>query len=206
MPSNADQPEPDMRGRVVVLNGIPCSGKSTLAQAFQADLDEPWLGIDLDSFTPRLPPRRTWSEPKVLRRIVAGGNAAVAAVAEAGNNIVIELVARRDPGASMVLVDLFERLATLDVLVVCLRCSIESAKSREALRLDDTKGLVERDYGNVDEESFDVVVDTDTLSIPEQVALLRRALVVGPTGGLDRLRARVRHYARAMDWGKFESD
>jgi len=46
-------------GQVIVLNGVPCSGKTTLARAFQADLNEPWLGIDLDTFTPRLPPRRT---------------------------------------------------------------------------------------------------------------------------------------------------
>ncbi|GAA2758433.1 hypothetical protein GCM10009872_37930 [Actinopolymorpha rutila] len=206
MSSNCGQPEPDVRGRVIVLNGIPCSGKSTLARAFQADLDEPWLGIDLDMFTPRLPPRRTWTEQRALRRIVAGGNAAVAAVAEAGNNIVIELVARKDPGASMTLVDLFERLAALDVLVVCLRCSIESAESREASRPDDMRGLVQRDYGNVEEDSFDAVVDTDTLTIPEQVALLRRALVVGSTGAFDRLHARLRHYAQAMDWRAFEAD
>ncbi|WP_172804920.1 phosphotransferase-like protein [Actinopolymorpha singaporensis] len=158
-----------------MLNGIPCSGKSTLARAFQADMDEPWLGIDLDTFTPNLPPRRTWSEPKVLRRIVAGGNAAVAAVAEAGNDVVIELVARKDPGASFVLDDLFERLASFEVVLVYLRCSFESAKRCEPSRADEMKGLVERDYGNVEDESFDILVDTDALSVPEQVRRLTPA-------------------------------
>jgi chloramphenicol 3-O phosphotransferase len=179
-----------------VLNGVPCSGKSTLARAFQADMDEPWLGIDLDTFTPNLPPRRTWSEPKVLRRIVAGGNAAVVAVAEAGNDVVIELVARKDPGASFVLDDLFERLASFDVVLVYLRCSFESAKRREASRPDEMKGLVQRDYGNVEDESFDTMVDTDALSVPEQVRRLRHALTVGPTGGLERLRSHVHRQAR----------
>ena len=189
---------PPEGGRVIVLNGIPCSGKSTLARAFQADMDEPWLVIDLDTFTPKLPPRRTWSEPQALRRIVAGGNAAVAAVAEAGNDILIELVVREDPGASFVLDDLFERLARFDVLVVCLRCSIETATRREASRPGDMKGLVARDFGKVEDESFDVVIDTDALTIPEQVSRVRQALAVGPTDGLSRLRSRV--HAMAMDW------
>ena len=193
------------RGQVIVLNGVPCSGKTTLARAFQADLNEPWLGIDLDTFTPRLPPRRTWSKQAILRQVVAGGNAAVAAVAEAGNNIVIELVARNDPGASFVLADLFERLAGFDVVVVCLRCSFQTAIKREASRVGEAKGLVQRDYGNVDEDSFDALVETDTLTIPEQVMRLRQALAAGPTGGVDRLKARVGHEAQQMDWREFET-
>lgn len=142
----------------------------------------------------------------MLKRIVAGGNGAVAAVAAAGNDIVLELVARRDPGASFVLDDLFTRLANFDVLVVYLRCSLESAMRREATRSTETESLVERDYGNVEDECCDVVIDTDALSVADHVMQLRRALGIGPTGGLARLRTNLRRNARAMNLGSLAGD
>lgn len=184
------------RGRIVVLNGMPCSGKSTLASALQDAMSEPWLVLDLDVFTPKLPPRRIWSEPAVLRQIIAGGNAAVAAVAAAGNNIIVELVARHDPGACLVLDDLFGRLADFDTLVVTLRCSVDTATEREMRRPAEMQGLVQRDHGKIDDQCFDASIDTDTLTIPDQVRCVRQALSTGTTGGLDRLRAHV--HARAM--------
>src|SRR5262245_47415307 len=105
-------------GAVILINGHPCSGKSTLAEAIQADVTEPWLRLDLDTFAPKLPPRRRWSDPAALRRIIAGANAAVVAVIEAGNNVLVEFVARNDPGAARVLDDLFQRLACFGPIVV----------------------------------------------------------------------------------------
>lgn len=154
----------------------------------------------LDVFTPRLPPRSTWSDPQVLKRIVAGGNAAVAAVAAAGNDIVLEVVVRREPGASFVLDDLFARLANFEVLVVYLRCSLQSAMRREAARSKATNSLVQRDYGNIEDECFDVAIDTDALSVAEQVNQLRHALSVGPTDGLARLRTNLQRRAQSMNW------
>jgi len=133
--------------------------------------------------------------------MVAGHNAAVAAVVGAGNDTVLELVARRNnPGASLVLADLFKRLVGVEILIVCLRCSKETAMQREAARSEDMHGLVQRDYENIDEDCCDVLLDTDSLSVDEQVSVVRQHLATGPSGGVECLRTRLRHETAGMDW------
>jgi chloramphenicol 3-O phosphotransferase len=182
-----------MPARVLVLNGAPCSGKSTLARALQEELDDPWLYIDLDTFPARLPPFRSGRPTgDVIRRMFTGHNAAVVAIVEAGNDIVLELVARtNNPGASLVLSDLFDRLIGHEILVTCLRCTEETAIQRELSRAPNMQGLVQRDYGNVDETCCDLLLDTDTAGIDEQVSAVRQLLRTGSNGAIDRLRARL---------------
>jgi hypothetical protein len=73
-------------------------------------------------------------------------------------------------------------------------------------RTQEATGLVQRDYGNIHEDCFDALVDTDTLTIPQQITLLRRALEAGPTGGADRLKARIHREAQRMNRREFEAE
>ncbi|MGW5365780.1 phosphotransferase-like protein [Actinopolymorpha pittospori] len=199
MPSAADL-RAGTTPRVVIFNGMPCSGKSTLAQAVQDALDEPWLYIALDTFTPRFPLRRTQTGPEVVSRLIAGISAAVAGVAEAGNDVLLELVARKaDPVNNLALGNLLEHLAGFEVVVICVRCSLETAIDRESSRPPEMRGLAQRNYGNIDEESCDAIIDTDALSIAEGITVVRQALAVGPKGGAERLRARIAKELEAVD-------
>ena len=44
-------------GRIVILNGAPRSGKSTLAAEMQATLDGPWVNLGVDGAMAATPPR-----------------------------------------------------------------------------------------------------------------------------------------------------
>ena len=81
---------------------------------------------------------------------LGGVSAAVAAVAEAGNDLLLEVVARNaDPVNNLSLGDLLAHLARFDVVVITLRCSLQTAIGREASPPPELRGLAQRDYGNV---------------------------------------------------------
>lgn len=180
--------------RLVILNGVPSSGKTALARALQTALDQPWLHVDLDAFDAMLPPSRAQNlSEDAFHRIAAGCNAAVAAIVEAGNNVLLELVARTDnPAACRILVDLFERLAPVETIVVGMTCGEPTALRREAARPSVMQGLVSRDYRSVAVTYSDVIIDSDRRTIEESVADVQQALSAGPSGGFDALLARLR--------------
>jgi chloramphenicol 3-O phosphotransferase len=178
---------------IIVINGPPCSGKSTLAKALQAALDEPWLNVSLDAFQDMLPPSRPgWPSREDLQRMAAGGNSAIAALADAGNRLIIELVVRNDnTGASEVLCDLFGRLHGHRILIVGLEAALEICLARERRRASNRRGLVLRDHQHVDVECADVVVKSDVWGVDREVSHVIQALSTGSTGGISRLLARL---------------
>lgn len=98
------------RSTVVILNGVGSVGKSSVARAFLAVSREPLLHVQMDAFLDMLPERlqddpstfhftaeATATTPSVRidvgpvgRRLLVGMRAAVAALADAGNSLVVD--------------------------------------------------------------------------------------------------------------------
>jgi chloramphenicol 3-O phosphotransferase len=182
-------PPPD----IIVINGAPCSGKSALAKALQTALDEPWLNVGLDAFQDMLPPfRRGWPSREDLQRMAVGCASAVAALADAGNRLIIELVVRTDDaGASELLRDLFGRLHGHRIVIVGVEAALETCLARERRRATDRRGLVLRDFEHVDVECSDVIVKSDVWDVDREVSQVLQALSIGSTGGISRLLTRL---------------
>src|SRR2546430_14564032 len=57
--SIADVPErPATAGQIVILNGAPRSGKSSIVNAIQDSFDGPWMNLGVDVFVRHVTPRR----------------------------------------------------------------------------------------------------------------------------------------------------
>jgi chloramphenicol 3-O-phosphotransferase len=124
--------------------------------------------------------------------MAVGGNSAVAALADAGNRLIIELVVRDDnAGASEVLRDLLGRLHEHQVLIVGVEAAREACLARERRRARDRRGLVLRDYQHVDVEFSDVIVKSDVWDVDLEVSHVIQALSIGSTGGISRLLTRL---------------
>nr|WP_276822581.1 hypothetical protein [Mycolicibacterium mageritense] len=84
-------------GRVVLLNGVSSSGKSTIARQLLADFETPWFHMGVDMIGAMRAERQTHDLDgvglrHVLRRTRAGFHRAVAGMALAGNDIVMDHV------------------------------------------------------------------------------------------------------------------
>ena len=185
---------------MVILNGASSAGKSTLAGATQAVLaaaGRPWIVFSWDDFVPRLPER--WhggpedrgddaadgcayrllrADPPVAllevgevgRRLLAGYHRAVAGLAAAGVDVLVEevLITRwewDDWGAALAAVD--------DVRWVAVRCDVETSVARELARGDRYPGLARGTSVVVHEHpAYDVELDTTTTPADELAAAL----------------------------------
>lgn len=131
---------------VVLVNGASSAGKSTLVEAALPLLPRPFLahGLDLLLFGPALPRDgagrlRDW--PQVRPRLLAGHRRATAAYAQAGLDVVADVVLEEQADAD----DWDLALAGLDVLWVGLHAPLEELRRRESQRGDRPVGDAERD-------------------------------------------------------------
>jgi len=124
-------------GQIVILNGAPRSGKSSIAAAIQASFAGAWLNLGVDTFAAMTPKRyrpgiglRPGGESPDLEAFIPTLYAAlydsIAALSRLGLNVVTD-VGHHDGYSQRlnILPDCARRLAGLPVLFVGVRCPIE---------------------------------------------------------------------------------
>lgn len=131
-----------MTGRIVILNGAPRSGKSSIAKAMQAHLPGHWINLGVDAQNASLPPallpgiglrpggEMPELEPDVVRLYLALYDA-IAAHARQGFDVVADLGHHDFYSAPLgILPACARRMAGLDVLFVGVLCPIETIMRR----------------------------------------------------------------------------
>lgn len=131
-----------MTGRIVILNGAPRSGKSSIAAAMQESLPGTWINLGVDAQNRSLPPallpgiglrpggERPDLEPTVVALFFALYGT-IAAHARQGFDVVADLGHHDSYSRSLgILPACARRLAGLDVLFVGVHCPIETIMAR----------------------------------------------------------------------------
>jgi chloramphenicol 3-O phosphotransferase len=129
-------------GHVVILNGAPRSGKSSIARAMQQDVDGVWINLGVDASMAMTPERwqpgiglrpggeRPDLEP-VVQKLYAGLFESIAAYARLGLNIVADLGIHDAYSAPLgIFGDMQARLAGLPVLLVGVLCPLDTIMAR----------------------------------------------------------------------------
>jgi chloramphenicol 3-O phosphotransferase len=181
-------------GQIVVLNGAPRSGKSSIAAAIQESFDGPWLNLGVDVARAMTPPR--WQPGVGLRPgdqahpaaphvpvLYAALYDSIAAHSRLGLNVVVD-VGHHDVD---LLADCARRLAGLPVLFVGVRCPIEVIMARRDASPAGSYATSSEDGGipepvlrwqrDVHEPGiYDLEVDTSDLSPAKCAEAIRRRL------------------------------
>lgn len=129
-------------GRVVILNGAPRSGKSSLARAMQETVPGMWLNLGVDAFMATLPPaimpgiglrpggERPDLEPGV-GRLYDLLFATIRLQSEAGFDIVADLGMHEDYATSLGILDRCAKtLGSTGALLIGIDCTIEKIMLR----------------------------------------------------------------------------
>jgi chloramphenicol 3-O phosphotransferase len=157
-------------GRVILLNGTSSSGKTTIARALQNKLAEPYMLVSIDGFFQLYPER--FLDPKneaemqivagLLPAVVSGMHGSVAALAGAGNNVIVDHVLQEEGW----LRECVTGWAGLDVLFVGLRCPLDVLEKREENRGDRNPGTARYQFERVHaHELYDLELDTSLLNV-----------------------------------------
>ena len=130
-------------GQIVILNGPPRSGKSSIVKVIQETFDNPWLNLGVDVYVREMTPSRyrpgigvrPGGERPDLEPLIPVFYAAlyesIAAHSRLGLNVVVD-VGHHNAYAkpSNILVDCARRLSALPVLFVGVHCSIDVIMER----------------------------------------------------------------------------
>ncbi|WP_369167602.1 chloramphenicol phosphotransferase CPT family protein [Streptomyces sp. R28] len=158
------------RGLIIFLNGTSSSGKSSIAAELLRILDEPYFHMPVDSFHAM---RSKVPVPQdllatVLHRTWQGFHRAVAGMAAAGNNVVVDHVL----SAEWRLRDCLSLFVPPDVVLVKVHCGPQELERRERERADRPPGLAASQLERVHAHGvYDVECDTGR-STPQECARL----------------------------------
>ena len=175
-----------MTARIVLLNGVSSVGKGSLAKALQKIASRPMLHVQMDAFLEMLPAalfgsaegyvfETTERDGKPVTAVIGGPvmetamrgmRGAVAALAEAGADVIVDEVLW-DPEA---LADYRRRLAPYAFHTVGLRAPLEVIEQRERQRGDRDLGLARWQYDKVHAGmAYDLELDTSAAT-PDELA------------------------------------
>lgn len=170
-------------GDLVVLNGASSSGKTTIAQLLQDRLCGRWMHVSFDHFASMLPRRfaltgeENWARVapewgEVLPMLLPGFARAVAALADAGNDLIVDHVLLGEHNARQ----FADAVAGRSVLSVGVECPLEELERREAERGDRPPGLVAYQHEHVHVPGrYDLRVDSGSHTPESCVETIVRA-------------------------------
>lgn len=149
--------------QVIFLHGASSSGKSTIAKALQAQIEIPFWHISIDHLRDSgvLPMNRfrsgefAWVDTR--KAFFDGFHAALAAYADAGNNLILEHILDTEGWLEM----LCDLLADHDVFFVAVHCPLDALIEREKRRGDRPIGSAKRDFQTIHiGKLYDLELDT----------------------------------------------
>jgi chloramphenicol 3-O phosphotransferase len=165
------------KSRVIILNGVGSSGKSTIARALQQIAGAPFLHVEMDAFIDMLPPAAFGQSSgmrfetleqdgraavaiktgPVIARLMRGMRRAIAALAAAGNDLIVDDVWWEDEQA-----DYRALLGGFDLRFVAIHAPLEELEARERERGDRVIGLARWQFGRVHKGvEYDLEIDTE---------------------------------------------
>ncbi|UVS79515.1 chloramphenicol phosphotransferase CPT family protein [Actinokineospora sp. UTMC 2448] len=179
------------KGRIIFLNGVSSSGKSSIAAQLLSVLDTPYFAMSVDVINGLRAKERTLELGEdgireVLVHTRAGFHRAVAGMAHAGNDVVMDHVLS-EPWR---LIDCLAVMNGLDVVLVGVHCDLEELRRREISRGDREIGQAEGQLAMVHAHGlYDIECDTSVLSA-RACALRIKDFLARPAGtrAFDRLR------------------
>ena len=177
-------------GKIIFLNGISSSGKSTLIKGLQTALDEPFLELGLDKFIWMLP-KRYFNQPlwdeilgkadtagELGHQLVHAMHRAIHSAATAGMNILADHVLVEPAWVR----DCAQVFCNSNAYLVGVRCELSVLEQRERERRDRTLGQARKQYEKVHAHGiYDFEVDTGKYRPEETLQQLIDYLYSNPT-------------------------
>jgi chloramphenicol 3-O phosphotransferase len=184
----------ERKGRIILLNGASSSGKSSIGRALLPLLPDPWFFVPVDAIGAMRSTvhTRTLDDAEIdemLRRTRLGYHRAVAALASAGNDVIMDYPLSEQ----WRLDDLLRTLRDYDVTLVEVRCSPDELERRERDRGDRPVGLSRSQTTVYAHGECDIAVDTTSADPHRCAETIVQALGEVPAPkAFDRLRRRRR--------------
>jgi len=189
------------KGKIICLNGVSSSGKSTLAKSLQENLKEPYYWMSEDAFVFILPDKfnafknDTEENEKILEEALFNYYHAIKLYSDRGSNIIIDTVLDDEEWVDYLL----EVLHDNPVLFVHVTCPKEELIRRELARGDREIGLAveQLEHLSPKEQLYDITVDTHVNQISECASKI--IALLGDSDNLQAFKTLWMHHSNKSD-------
>ncbi len=166
-------------GTIIFLNGPTSSGKTTLAHALQASLDQPYYHLAQDTFTHLISKQHRASTYQALtNQSISAMHHTIALYSALGLPTIVDHVILDTPDERLWLRECVQLLHTHPVLFVGVECSLEELERRERTRGDRWLGQARAQRKHLySQEVYDLTINTSTHTIAQCTELVQTALV-----------------------------
>ena len=153
------------KGKIIYLEGVSSSGKTTLAKALQARLPKPFFWLAGDTFRDMAPEKFLDSPTVIFPEIEAATIHTIRLFSDLGIDAIVDIV----PVSMSNSLDLFiQALHQCPVLYIGVTCPLEELRRREKQRGDRPTGLGESQLSWMgSQDAYDIVVDTHNQPMEE---------------------------------------
>ena len=147
------------KGKIIFLNGVSSSGKTTLAETLQARLPQPYYWFSVDNFMDMTPEKYANNDNNGVINAILGMYHAVRAFSDIGLNAIVDDVF---DGSQELLDGCVDILHRHPVLFVHVTCPLKELRRREKERGDRQIGLAEEQLPILCplDNTYDITVDT----------------------------------------------
>jgi len=146
------------KGRIIFLNGVSSSGKTTLAKSLQEELSEPYCWLSIDNFLSTIHEKFFTSEYRTsLRQTMRAMHHTIKLFSDMGLNVIVDHVLEKQEWLDECVKILHES----PVLFVHVTCPLEELHRREKDRGDRQIGQAEGQLSRLSpKDTYDITVDT----------------------------------------------
>jgi len=150
------------KGKIIFLNGVSSSGKTTLAKSLQKQLIEPFYWVAIDTFIEMMPQKykrpNTPEAMSVCLRTVSIAHNTIKYLVEMGTNVIVEHIFH----TTGFMEECIELLHEYHVLFVQVICPLDELRRRETERGNRDFDRIENQLKNLNPKNsiYDVIIDT----------------------------------------------
>lgn len=165
------------KGKVIVLNGVSSSGKTTLAKAMQEAFDEPYIRLSIDDFINMMPEKlietdlgnTVYKSQTILLQTIK-------MLSDAGTNVIVDNIMLT---YFQTLKQYVSLLHDYPVLLVKVDCPLHELRRRETERGDRAIGQGERQINDLEpQDLYDITVNTFISTTAECIDLIKKKQTV----------------------------
>lgn len=163
------------KGKIIVLNGVSSSGKTTLAKEIQDAFDEPYMRLSIDDFINMMPPKMIKTDlGNTVYKCQTIMLQTITRLSDAGINVVVDNIMLT---YFQTLKQYISALHDYPVLLVKVDCPPHELRRRETDRGDRAIGQGESQIDDLEPKTmYDITINTFTNTISECVKLIEKKL------------------------------
>jgi len=167
-----------MSGKLIILNGPSCVGKTTLATTFQNTVSETYFRVSVDDYLSMVPKSKLYLDNGInIRNVIHFMHSSIRLLLEEEINVIVDMIYLQKYGTESVIDECSCFFKNYDVMMIKLKCELKELKRRAEIRGN-------RDYNDIQRQiamqfpdtSFDMVLDTFQYNVEECVESIIKAM------------------------------